>query len=247
MNELLKAELRRRMKAAKLTQKKLSLLAGLGETAVSDILNDKSKNPTARVLTAIAAQLGCKLSDLTEGAQSSDGHAAIPPDGEISWQKIDRKMALQRYLDYRQKSDPTFSLNDWATRANVSKTELQEFLEPRNKIQSITADTYDKLAEADGVSILVLLGEVTLLNQTTTSKRGLEPKAQDVNETAAHRLCQLVSARVYDAYPSGEIKSAAIEDYSMFLLLEAVNLLRQGKSEPEVLHTLIQRSRQKAS
>ena len=67
------------------------------------------------------------------------------------------------------------------------------------------------------------------------------------SETVARRLCQLVSARVYDAYPSSDIKSAAIEDYSTFLLPDAINLLRQGKSEPEVLHTLIQRSRQKVS
>ena len=160
MNALLKAQLRSRMKAAKLTQKKLSLLAGLGETAVSDILNDKSQNPTARVLTALAAQLGCKLSDLTEESSWSEGRTAMPPDGH--------------------------------------KTQEQSV-------------------------------------------------HHGPSETVARRLCQLVSARVYDAYPSSDIKSAAIEDYSTFLLPDAINLLRQGKSEPEVLHTLIQRSRQKVS
>jgi transcriptional regulator with XRE-family HTH domain len=148
MNEVLKSELRRRMKAAKLTQKQLSLAAGLGETAVSDIFNDKSRNPTARVLTALATQLGCGLADLTGPSPQRAGSATA-------------------------------------------------------------------------------VAETTL--------------------TPARRLCQLVSARFYDAYENDDVKSAAIEDYSTFLLPEALDLLRQGKSEPEVLHALIQRSRQKAS
>ena len=81
MNDYLKAELRRRMKLLRTNQKKLALDAGLGATAVRDILDDRSQNPTDRVLSSIAEQLGCTVDDLT-GRKLKPAGARAP--GELT-------------------------------------------------------------------------------------------------------------------------------------------------------------------
>jgi len=68
--ERLNREIRRRIHLIGVSPKKLSLDAGLSETAVKDILSGKSANPKHDTLEKIARKLGCTVGDLT-GERSS--------------------------------------------------------------------------------------------------------------------------------------------------------------------------------
>ncbi|WP_051013739.1 S24 family peptidase [Pararhodospirillum photometricum] len=57
------------MKKKGLKQKALALKAGLNETAIRDILVGKSKNPTAKTISAIVAVLGEEASEIFFGGQ----------------------------------------------------------------------------------------------------------------------------------------------------------------------------------
>lgn len=58
-------KLRRVLAEKKRTARDVSRKAGLGETAVKDILSGKSKRPEFDTLSAIAAEIGCSLGDFT--------------------------------------------------------------------------------------------------------------------------------------------------------------------------------------
>lgn len=62
--ERLNRELRRRMGLLKTSPKRVSLEAGLSETAVKDILSGKSENPKHDTLEKIAKRLACTVQDL---------------------------------------------------------------------------------------------------------------------------------------------------------------------------------------
>ena len=73
------SELKRRMAAAGLSQKRLALSAGLNETAVRDIVAGRSRHPRHDTLEKLAAVLGCGAADLIE---PRNGSAAPATDGE---------------------------------------------------------------------------------------------------------------------------------------------------------------------
>lgn len=58
-------EIRRRMDVLKLSPKRLSLEAGLSETAVKDILSGRSENPKDDTLAKLSKRLACTVADLT--------------------------------------------------------------------------------------------------------------------------------------------------------------------------------------
>lgn len=81
MNQQVRDEISRRMKLLGKNAKQLSVEAGLGDTAVRDILEERVKNPTARTLSALAKQLGCSLGDLTgESVRLTKPHESVPSD-----------------------------------------------------------------------------------------------------------------------------------------------------------------------
>lgn len=53
------------MEALELSPKRLSVAAGLSETAVKDIFSGKSENPKDDTLAKLAKKLGCTVADLT--------------------------------------------------------------------------------------------------------------------------------------------------------------------------------------
>lgn len=62
------------------TARDVSRKAKLGETAVKDILSGKSKRPEFKTLLAIANELGCAVSDFTDGPSGAE---PAPPDHRI--------------------------------------------------------------------------------------------------------------------------------------------------------------------
>lgn len=77
---ILNAELNRRMEVLGLSPKKLSLSAGLNETAVKDILSFKSENPKHDTLAKIAKKLGCTVADLFREKVSREVVSAVGTD-----------------------------------------------------------------------------------------------------------------------------------------------------------------------
>ena len=59
-------ELQRRMALAKLSQKRLALIAGLNETAVRDIVTGRSRHPRHDTLQKLANALDCTVVDLID-------------------------------------------------------------------------------------------------------------------------------------------------------------------------------------
>ncbi|MBT6204755.1 MAG: S24 family peptidase [Alphaproteobacteria bacterium] len=59
-------ELRRRMALARLSQKRLALVAGLNETAVRDIIAGRSRHPRHDTLEKLAVALDCTVTDLID-------------------------------------------------------------------------------------------------------------------------------------------------------------------------------------
>lgn len=74
------------------SQRDVSIAAGLGETAVKDILNGKSKNPEFQTLAKIALALGVPLSEFVSGVGATDSGADAvhtpgsgdPPSGKMA-------------------------------------------------------------------------------------------------------------------------------------------------------------------
>ena len=60
-------ELKRRMAAGGLSQKRLALAAGLNETAVRDIVSGRSRHPRHDTIEKLAAVLGCSAAELFDG------------------------------------------------------------------------------------------------------------------------------------------------------------------------------------
>lgn len=59
-------ELQRRMTLARLSQKRLALIAGLNETAVRDIVTGRSQHPRHDTLQKLASALDCTVIDLID-------------------------------------------------------------------------------------------------------------------------------------------------------------------------------------
>jgi transcriptional regulator with XRE-family HTH domain len=59
-------ELQRRMTLARLSQKRLALMAGLNETAVRDIVTGRSQHPRHDTLQKLANALDCTVNDLID-------------------------------------------------------------------------------------------------------------------------------------------------------------------------------------
>lgn len=63
--DYIQREIRRRMNALALSARELSKRAVLGESAVKEILNGKSRHPRSDTLAKLARALGCSVGDLT--------------------------------------------------------------------------------------------------------------------------------------------------------------------------------------
>ncbi len=70
--------IRMRMMRAGLTAKELSRRAGLGDTAVHDILSGNSGSPRAATLEKLAAALGCDVADLYSATPESFERKVLP-------------------------------------------------------------------------------------------------------------------------------------------------------------------------
>lgn len=77
MSDRIRAEIQRRMALLGMNRAELSIKAGLGRTAVRDILEERVGSPTEKTLRGLARALGCSISDLT-----GDKPSAIPADLE---------------------------------------------------------------------------------------------------------------------------------------------------------------------
>lgn len=80
MSERIRAELQRRMNLLGMNRAELSKKAGLGPTAVRDILEERVSSPTEKTLRGLARVLGCTVGDLTGEAKKAP--SAIPADLE---------------------------------------------------------------------------------------------------------------------------------------------------------------------
>lgn len=78
MTERLRHELKRRMDLLGIKAATLSKEAGLGPTAVRDILEERIGSPTEKTLRALAKRLGCTVGDLV--CETSTRPSAIPAD-----------------------------------------------------------------------------------------------------------------------------------------------------------------------
>ena len=75
-------EVRRRREAKGLSRKRLSLLAGLGETYISELERGDIEHPRVSSVRAIARALGDSISDLTGEPELA------PADGEIDFPRL---------------------------------------------------------------------------------------------------------------------------------------------------------------
>lgn len=82
MSDHLRSELARRIRILGLNAYQVSKEAGLNETAVRDILEERVKNPTHRTIAALAKRLGCTVADLTGDKSGAAGAKAPTPMAE---------------------------------------------------------------------------------------------------------------------------------------------------------------------
>ena len=75
------------MKILNLDMKGLSIKAGLNETFVKDIINGRSRNPTATRLAKLAKALGCTVADLT--GEHTPSQVATPPTNGVAIPELD--------------------------------------------------------------------------------------------------------------------------------------------------------------
>jgi transcriptional regulator with XRE-family HTH domain len=88
--DYLRGQLLERMKARRITAKRLSLAAGRGETYVRDLLQARSHNPTLEGLQRMAEVLGCTVAELTGEAATGFGELAQAPFVMIQADEADR-------------------------------------------------------------------------------------------------------------------------------------------------------------
>lgn len=95
--------LRAIMEARDIGQKKLALMAGVNETYVRDIIKGRSRSPTTAKLSAIAAALGLRPSDLVDiGPAAEPGELVSNPSELIllaTWRKLSQQ-EREGVLDY---------------------------------------------------------------------------------------------------------------------------------------------------
>lgn len=82
-----------------------------------------------------------------------------------------RRSALQAFIDSRGARQ----LNAICTRAGVSESAVRGFL--KGKSRSLNQETYDKLAQSEGVPVALLLGEVEPTERPAIKGRGLTDHA----------------------------------------------------------------------
>lgn len=75
----LQIQLKSQLLKSNLTIREVERRAGLNRSALGNILQGKSKNPTLHTLYAIAEALGCSLSDLIESPESEEGISTQAP------------------------------------------------------------------------------------------------------------------------------------------------------------------------
>jgi transcriptional regulator with XRE-family HTH domain len=84
--------LRAIMQARDIGQKKLALMAGVNETYVRDILKGKSRSPQAAKLSAVAAALGLRPSDLVDVGTTTEPGELVSDAAELvlltTWRKL---------------------------------------------------------------------------------------------------------------------------------------------------------------
>jgi len=125
------SELKRRMVAGGLSQKRLALAAGLNETAVRDIVAGRSRHPRHDTLEKLAAVLGCGAADLFE---PRNGAAMPAAEGE-------GYLLIGRYDPERDGVRETISHHDGAAEVAFRADWLAELTRtPVNQLAAITME-----------------------------------------------------------------------------------------------------------
>lgn len=147
------SELKRRMAAGGLSQKRLALAAGLNETAVRDIVAGRSRHPRHDTLEKLAAVLGCGAADLIE---PRNGAAAAAADGE-------GYLLIGRYDPKRHGVRETISHDDGAAEVAFRAYWLAELTRtPVNQLAAI-------LMEGDSMAPTIGPGDSLLVDLTQWS------------------------------------------------------------------------------
>lgn len=125
------SELKRRMAAAGLSQKRLALAAGLNETAVRDIVAGRSRHPRHDTVEKLAAALGCGAAELIEARNGA--HAPVA-EGESY-------LLIARYDPEQHGSRETLSHDKGAAEVAFRAEWLGELTRtPANQLAAITMD-----------------------------------------------------------------------------------------------------------
>lgn len=102
-----------RRKALHLSQMELSRLAGISQSAISDIENPSvTKLPNIDTITKIAAALGCSLDDLIHEVNENEKQMIVlDPQREgiirdYDNLSADAKQLVRQYIDLLRKHDP---------------------------------------------------------------------------------------------------------------------------------------------
>ncbi len=82
-------ELQRCMTRAKLSQKRLALIAGLNETAVRDIVTGRSRHPRHDTLQKLANALDCTVSDLIDERTGTAARTGDDPEAFLIISRFD--------------------------------------------------------------------------------------------------------------------------------------------------------------
>ena len=124
------SELKRRMAAAGLSQKRLALAAGLNETAVRDIVAGRSRHPRHDTLEKLGAALGCSAGELIE---SRNGVASVGAG--------DAWLLIARYDPDRHDGRETLSHDSGAAEVAFRADWLAELTRtPANQLAAIAMD-----------------------------------------------------------------------------------------------------------
>lgn len=110
-NAILKRNLRELIKATGKSDRAVSLAAGLGESGLRDIFNDKVKNPRRDTLIKLGTYLGVSLSELMGEAAPFSAHRMVPLVGELAlgvWRSGDSFFPKNEWSEIPVANDPRF-------------------------------------------------------------------------------------------------------------------------------------------
>lgn len=110
-NALLKRNLRELIKATGKSDRAVSLEAGLAESALRDIFNDKVKNPRRDTLAKLASHLGVTVSELMGESAPFSAHRMVPLVGELApgvWRSGESFFPKDEWTEIPVANDPRF-------------------------------------------------------------------------------------------------------------------------------------------